>query len=31
MFCMLKKYSQHNSNREKQSIILIIANGKGWR
>ena len=36
MFCMLKKkkiylayVSKHNSNREKQVILLIIPNGKG--
>ena len=37
MFCMLKKekyiypvyVSQHNSNREKQVILLLIPNGQG--
>ena len=34
MFCILKKknyISKHNSNREKQDILLIISNGqKQW-
>ena len=37
MFCMLKKekiypayVSKHNSNREKQFILSMIPNGKGW-
>ena len=38
MFCMLKKYiyiypayvSKNNSHREKQVILLMIPNGKGW-
>ena len=35
MFCMLKKIhpayvSKHNSNREKQVIVLTIPNGVGW-
>ena len=37
MFCMVKKkkiypayVSKHNSNREKQVILLMIPNGEGW-
>ena len=37
MFCILKKkkkyvpyVSKHNSNREKQVILLMITNGEGW-
>ena len=36
MFCMLKKLkhpafvSKHNSNCEKQAILLVIPNGEGW-
>ena len=37
MFCMLKKkkiypayVSKHNSNREKQLILLAISNGEKW-
>ena len=41
MFCMLKKIyiyiyiypayvSKHNSDHEKQVILLMIANGEGW-
>ena len=37
MFCMLEKkkiypayVSKHNSNHEKQVIILMIPNGEGW-
>ena len=37
MFCMLKKkkiypayVSKHNSNHEKQVILLMIANGEKW-
>ena len=37
MFCMLKKkkkypayVSKHNSNREKQVILLITPNREGW-
>ena len=36
MFCMLKKLkhpafvSKHNSNFEKQAILLVIPNGEGW-
>ena len=35
MFCTLKKKKsiknlKHNSNHEKQVILLMIPNGKGW-
>ena len=37
MFCKLKKselypdyVSKHNSNREKQVIIIMISNEEGW-
>ena len=37
MFCMLKKkkicpayVSKHNSNCQKQVILLMILNGEGW-
>ena len=37
MFCMLKKKKinpvyvcEHNSNRQKQVILLLISNGEGW-
>ena len=35
MFCILKKKKsiknlKHNSNYEKQVILLMIPNGKGW-